>query len=311
MARKKTKSTQTSKFGTSGRCNHDSSEFYSKKIYSSNKSKITREKFVENKVPHKCINKIFPKSSENMNELPDNSIHLMITSPPYNVGKEYDEDLTLEEYSILLKNVFKETHRVLIPGGRVAINIANIGRKPYIPLHSEIIKIMHELGFLMRGEIIWDKGSSSGGSCAWGSWKSATNPILRDSHEYILIFSKETFQRKKTTPKKDTITRDEFLEFTKSIWRFNTESAKKVHHPAPFPIELPRRLIALYSFEGDTILDPFIGSGTTAIAALNSKRNFIGYDICKDYVNLAEERIKEKTGQKSLTEIKREDKRII
>lgn len=301
MEHKRTKNTKTSNFGTSGRYNHDSSEFYSKKIYS-NKPKIKGE-FIENEVPRKYVNKIFYKSSENMSELPDNSVHLMITSPPYNVGKEYDEDLTLEEYLNILKNVFKETYRVLVPGGRAAINIANIGRKPYIPLHSEIIKIMHEIGFLMRGELIWDKGSSAGGSCAWGSWKSATNPTLRDSHEYILIFSKETFQRKKTASKKDTITRDEFLEFTKSIWQFNTESAKKVNHPAPFPIELPRRLIELYSFESDTVLDPFIGSGTTAIAAIKSKRNFIGYDICKEYVNLADKRIKEETSQKNLTEI--------
>jgi len=236
-----------------------------------------------------------------MKELPNKSVHLMVTSPPYNVGKEYDEDLTLQEYINLLSEVFKETHRVLVPGGRVAINIANIGRKPYIPLHSEIIKVMDKIGFLMRGEIIWDKGSSSGGSCAWGSWKSASNPTLRDSHEYILVFSKDSFQRKKHPDRKNTITRDEFLELTKSIWKFNTESAKKVKHPAPFPVELPRRLIELYTFKGDVVLDPFIGSGTTGIAAIQTGRNFVGYDISKEYVDIANKRIKDSTAQQKLS----------
>ena len=295
----KTNGTKTSKFGNNGRYNHDSSEFYNKKIYSEN-GKQKKVKYIENEIKSNHKNKIFCKSSEKMVELPDNSVHLMVTSPPYNVGKEYDEDLSLEEYYNLLKNVFKETHRVLVPGGRVAINIANVGRKPYIPLHSGMIQIMSDLGFLMRGEVIWDKGSSAGGSCAWGSWKSASNPVLRDSHEYILVFSKEDFQRKKHPEKKNTISRDEFLELTKSIWKFNTESAKKVKHPAPFPVELPRRLIQLYTFEGDVILDPFIGSGSTAIAAINSKRHFVGYDNSKEYVDIANKRISKEITQTKL-----------
>ena len=295
-----TVSTKTSSFGTNGRYNHDSSEFYNKKVYANLKIKEDKKTIVENKVSEENLDKIFCKSSEQMHELPDNSVHLMVTSPPYNVGKEYDQDLTLKEYLTLLKNVFKETHRVLAPGGRVAVNIANIGRKPYIPLHAEIIQIMQDLGLLMRGEVIWDKGSSSGGSCAWGSWKSAANPILRDGHEYILIFSKDSFQRKKHQSKKDTILRNEFLEFTKSIWKFNTESARKVNHPAPFPVELPRRLIELYTFEGDVVLDPFMGSGTSAIAALKSGRHFVGYDISKEYVELANKRIDKEVGQKKL-----------
>jgi len=295
----KTNGTKTSTFGTNGRYNHDSSEFYNKKIYSEN-GNSKKVKYEENEIKPEHKNKIFCKSSEKMQELPDNSVHLMITSPPYNVGKEYDEDLSLNEYYNLLKNVFKETDRVLVPGGRVAINIANIGRKPYIPLHSGIIQIMSELGFLMRGEIIWDKGSSAGGSCAWGSWQSASNPTLRDAHEYILIFSKNDFQRNKHHSKKDTISRDEFLELTKSVWKFNTESAKKVKHPAPFPIELPRRLIQLYTFEGDVVLDPFMGSGSTAIAAINSSRDFVGYDTCQEYVDIANKRISNETTQTKL-----------
>jgi len=284
--------TQTSAFGTSGRVNHDSSKFYNSKMYNELSKNKSSEIIKENTLSKQNLNKIFCSSSEKMKELPDNSIHLMVTSPPYNVGKEYDKDLSLEEYLKLLHNVFKETKRVLVNGGRVCINIANLGRKPYIPLHSHIIKIMSDLGFLMRGEIIWDKSSSAGVSTAWGSWQSAKNPTLRDIHEYILIFSKDDYSRQKDQ-KKDTITKNEFMDFTKSIWTFSAVSAKKIGHPAPFPEELPRRLIQLYTFENDVVLDPFMGSGQTALASIKSKRNFVGYDIDKKYCELAEKRIKE------------------
>ncbi len=290
--------TQTSAFGTSSRINHDASKFYNSKMYNGlngNKKEYFER---ENQLSKEALNKVFCSSSENMKELPDNSVHLMITSPPYNVGKEYDKDLSMEEYLALLKNVFKEVKRVLVTGGRVCINVANLGRKPYIPLHSAIIQIMTELGFLMRGEIIWDKSASAGTSTAWGSWKSAKNPILRDVHEYILIFSKDNYSR--LNKKIDTINKEEFMEFTKSIWAFPATSAKKIGHPAPFPEELPRRLIELYSFEGDVILDPFIGSGQTAIASIKAKRNYVGYDINKQYCELAEKRIKEITEQTKL-----------
>lgn len=290
MSKKRKKGTKTSKFGASKRESHDSSLFYNSRLY---KGKMPAKKIelVENRIDDKILNKIFCKSSEKMDELPDNSVHLMVTSPPYNVSKEYDEDLTLEEYRNLLKDVFKEVHRVLVVGGRACVNIANVGRKPYIPLHGYIIQDMNDIGFLMRGEIIWDKSASSGTSTAWGSWKSATNPTLRDVHEYLLIFSKDSYSRKKLD-RESTISRDEFLEFTKSIWTFPTESAKRVGHPAPFPIELPYRLIQLYTFEKDVVLDPFIGSGTTAVASLRTKRYFVGYDNKKEYVEMANKRIK-------------------
>lgn len=217
----------------------------------------------------------------------------MVTSPPYNVGKDYDKNLSLKEYRALLKRVFKETYRVLVPGGRVCINIANLGRKPYLPLHTYIIEDMHELGFLMRGEILWDKENSASPSTAWGSYLKANNPVLRDVHEYILVFCKDTFTRSNLQKKKNTITKEEFLAFTKSIWKFSTERAKKIDHPAPFPIELPYRVIQLYTFEGDVVLDPFAGAGTTCIAALKTNRKYIGYDIDKKYCNLSEQRIKQ------------------
>ena len=284
--------TKTSSFGSPGRINHDSSAFYASKLYKG----MPLEKKVEylvNPVPGKFLDRIYCKSSEKMTELPDNSVHLMVTSPPYNVGKEYDKDFTLEEYLELLKNVWKEVHRVLVPAGRVCINVANLGRKPYIPLHSLIIQTMLDFGFLMRGEIIWNKASSASPSTAWGSWCSASNPTLRDVHEYILVFSKDMFTRHKEEDKKNTITKEEFLEFTKSIWSFKAEPASKIGHPAPFPVELPYRLIQLYTYEGEVVLDPFIGSGQTALAAIKTKRHYIGYDINKDYVKLARRRIKE------------------
>ena len=227
-----------------------------------------------------------------MEELPDNSVHLMVTSPPYNVGKDYDKNLTLDEYREFLKRVWSEVKRVLVPGGRVCINLANLGRKPYIPLHAFIVEDMLDLGFLMRGEIIWNKASSGSPSTAWGSWLSAKNPTLRDIHEYILVFSKGMFTRR-NLDRKSTISKGEFLEFTKSIWTFSAEPATKVGHPAPFPVELPYRLIQLYTFEGEVVLDPFVGSGQTAIAVIKTKRHYVGYDINPEYVKLAERRVKE------------------
>jgi len=288
--KRKRKRTQTSAFGAAGREGHDSSRFYSTKLYEDYRL-AKPDKYIENPIDPAVLNHIFCKSSEDMSELPDYSVHLVVTSPPYNVAKEYDRDLTLDEYRELLHRVFREVYRVLVTGGRACINVANLGRKPYIPLHSYIIQDMLEIGFLMRGEIIWNKGASAGTSTAWGSWKSAVNPTLRDVHEYILVFSKEAFNRRKPPDKEDTITKEEFLEFTKSVWTFPTESATRVGHPAPFPVELPYRLIQLYTFKGDVVLDPFIGSGTTAIAALQTGRFYVGYEIDENYVKIAQERI--------------------
>ena len=173
----------------------------------------------------------------------------------------------------------------------VCINVANIGRKPYIPLHAYIIQDMERLGFLMRGEIIWDKGSSAGSSTAWGSWMSASNPCIRDQHEYILVFSKDGYQRPKVNERGDTIGRDEFLANTRSIWQMNAESAKRVGHPAPFPVELPQRCIEMYTYAEEVVYDPFMGSGTTGVAAISCGRRFVGYEINDDYQRRATLRI--------------------
>jgi len=288
----KRKTTKTSAFGSPGRSGHDSSSFYAGKLYA-DQLKAQEGAFIENPVPPESLDRIFCHSAERMNELPDCSVHLMVTSPPYNVGKEYDDDLSMRDYLAFLERIWTETRRVLVPGGRMCINVANLGRKPYIPLHAFIAEQAIRLGFLMRGEIIWDKAASASPSTAWGSWKSASNPILRDVHEYILVFSKDSFKRQNPAERPNTISRDEFLEYNKSVWNFTAESARKVGHPAPFPLELPRRLIQLYTFEGETVLDPFMGSGQTAIAALKSRRHFVGYELDQKYVDLAALRIQE------------------
>jgi len=286
------KKTSTSAFGTPGRISHDSSRFYASRLY----PQAPQEEevaYTENPVPMEYVDKIFCKSSESMAELPDHSVHLMVTSPPYNVGKVYDRDATLEEYLEFLGRVWREVHRVLVPGGRACVNIANLGRKPYLPVHSFIIRGLLEVGFLMRGEVIWNKAASSSPSTAWGSWRSPANPTLRDVHEYILIFSKGTFTRKNPAKRRGSISRDDFLEFTKSVWTFPAVSARSVGHPAPFPVRLPHRLIQLYTYEGELVLDPFMGSGQTAIAALNGNRHYVGYEIDPEYIRLAKRRIRQ------------------
>ena len=291
MSEEDKQGTKTSRFGTSSRINHDSSIYYDSRLYTELETAEQQDIGAENEFPDSLRDTIILGSSENMKELPDNCLHLMVTSPPYNVSKEYDHDLSLKEYLVLLRNVFSETYRVLVNGGRACINIANLGRKPYIPLSDHISSLMQEVGFLMRGEIIWNKGAGAGVSMAWGSWMSASNPVLRDVHEYIMVFSKGSYNRQRSEEHENTIEKDQFMEWTKSVWTMSTESAKKVGHPAPFPIELPHRLIQLYTYKNDVILDPFMGSGSTAIAAIKSKRSYVGYEIDPAYVRLAQERI--------------------
>ena len=282
--------TQTSSFGSPNRVGHDSTKFYASKLYQGLPKEVNGQ-YSETPLHTSTRNNIFCKSSEQMDELPDQSVHLVVTSPPYNVGKDYDEDLTLGQYQEFLSRVMGEVYRVLVPGGRLCLNLANLGRRPYLALHSYIIHDMLNLGFLMRGEVIWDKASSASHSTAWGSWKSAANPTMRDIHEYILVFSKKAFRRPPVPHREPTITREEFLEYTKSVWKFPAESARRVGHPAPFPVELPYRCIQLYTYYGEVVLDPFMGSGATALAALKTNRTFVGYEINKDYCDLAIRRL--------------------
>ncbi|MGI0016958.1 MAG: DNA-methyltransferase, partial [Nitrososphaera sp.] len=207
---------------------------------------------------------IYYKSSEHMREVKSNSVQLIVTSPPYNVGKEYgayNDSKDFDEYMAMLERVWKECMRILCTGGRIAINVADIGRQPYLPLHAQITKQVNDLGFLMRGVIYWDKGASVGISTAWGSWRSASNPTLRDVGEYVLVFCKDSFKLESPNHT-STINSLEFTEYSKSLWsNIPAANADKEGHPAPFPDKLPERLIKFYTFLGDTVLDPFLGSG--------------------------------------------------
>ena len=277
--------TKTSAFGASKREGHDSSGFYSRGL-------MAIEETTDDVVAETTVsNEIFAHTAENMSELPDTSVALMVTSPPYHVGKDYDSDISFEDYLEMLARVFTETYRVLEPGGRAVINVANLGRRPYIPLSHIVTRQMLDIGFYMRGEIIWQKAKGASGNCAWGSWRSATNPVVRDIHEYCLVFSKGRFDRVRRG--QSTISAEDFMAGTLSIWELPSESASRAGHPAPFPVDLPRRFIELYTFEDDLVLDPFIGSGTTAVAAVQNGRRYIGYEIEPEYVARAIERVNE------------------
>jgi len=286
-------STSTSSFGVSKREGHDASVYYGSRLYDGIVS--SREVGEQQELPPTLANTLIVGDSRNL-DLPNNCVQLVVTSPPYNASKAYDEDLSLNEYLELLYDVFAECYRVLAPGGRMVINVANLGRKPYIPLSSHINIMMNQLGFLMRGEIIWDKSASAGSSCAWGSFQSASNPCLRDVHEYLLVFSKGNYKlmrdkSERTEGRIDTIPRDDFIHHTKSIWSFPTERASRVNHPAPFPVELPKRCIEMYSFAGDIVLDPFNGSGSTCVAAKMTGRTYIGVDLSEEYCDIAQNRL--------------------
>ena len=281
--------TTTRSFGSADRVGHDASAFYSRKMTTAAAAVDSSELGEPQAPPAELLDQIFCASSTSMHHIPDNCVALMVTSPPYNCGKDYDEDLDLDEFMAMLEAVLTETYRVLQPGGRLAINVANLGRKPYIPLNHYVAGLLVDIGFQLRGEIIWQKAKGAGGSTAWGTWQSARNPVLRDIHEYILVASKGPFSR--LVAGDDTIRADDFMASTLSVWPIRPESAKRVGHPAPFPIELPQRLIELYTFADELVLDPFIGSGTTAIAARLSGRHYVGYDTNPDYVALVHERL--------------------
>lgn len=275
--------TRTSSFGAGRREGHDASAFYGRNLVALPAAEAGVLQSPSD------LDRIYVKSASSMSDVADNSVGLMVTSPPYHVGKDYDTDGTFDEYLELLRDVMAETYRVLEPGGRAVVNVANLGRRPYIPLNAHVSVMMSDLGFLMRGEVIWRKATGASGSCAWGSWRSPSNPTFRDVHEYCLCFSKGDFRRQRKG--EPTIEGDEFLAATLSVWDIRPESAKRVGHPAPFPIELPGRFIELYTYAGDLVLDPFMGSGTTAVAAVRHGRHYVGYETDPAYAAIAEKRI--------------------
>ena len=261
-----------------------------KAFVSSFQDKTELNEVINSNNESKIIDKIFHKSSENMSELENNSVSLTVTSPPYNIGKDSDLDLTDDEYWAMMENIFTETYRVTESGGRLVVNVANLGRKPYIPFSKYFTELLIEIGFIMRGEIIWQKSKGANANFAWGSWLSASNPVIRDIHEYCLVFSKDSLR--KSSQGESSIKKEEFMESTLSIWNINPARAKKIGHPAPFPIELPQKFINLYTYKKDLVLDPFLGSGTTAVAAKLLERNFIGYEIEEKYIAIANNRLK-------------------
>ncbi len=289
------KGTRTSSFGVSRRENHDSSPFYKRSLYdaSAQPASAAPTAPVEPLLfppPEAWRDRIYCQSAERL-PLPDQAIALAFTSPTYNVGKDYDDNLSLPEYLGLIERVGREVFRVLQPGGRYVINVANLGRKPYIPMHAHFYQVHTQIGFLPMGEIIWQKGKGSNGNCGWGSWRSARSPRLRDLHEYLLVFAKGGFSR--PDGGQSDVSAGEFMEATLSVWNIPPVSAKKVGHPAPFPLELAERVIKLYSYVGDTVLDPFAGSGTTCLAARRLGRHYVGVEREEEYCRLAEKRLAE------------------
>jgi site-specific DNA-methyltransferase (adenine-specific) len=288
------KKTKTSGFGVGKRESHDSSAFYNSLMYQEVNHKKEKKPIsldINLDKIDEWADRVYCHNSEDM-PLPNNCIALAFTSPPYNSTKDYTDhvdNMSLTEYLDLIKRVGKEVFRVLIPGGRYLVNIAGIGRTPYLPMQAYFHHLHSEIGFQSMGEIIWQKAKGASGSCAWGSWMSAKSPRLRDIHEYILVFTKDLFSR----PDKgeSDITREEFMESTLSVWNIPPESAKKIGHPAPFSVALASRVIKLYSYRGDVILDPFNGSGTTCVAAKKLGRHYVGFDISPEYCQLAETRI--------------------
>jgi DNA modification methylase len=245
--------------------------------------------------------------ARDMDAVADGSVALVVTSPPYFAGKQYEQELerdgvpsTYLEYLDLLTDVFAECVRTLEPGGRIAVNVANLGRKPYRSLSADIIRILeHDLGLLLRGELIWQKAEGASGSCAWGSFRSAANPVLRDLSERVIVASKGRFDRARSVkqreaaglPHESTLTTDDFLALTLDVWSIPAESARRVGHPAPFPVELPEQLIRLYTFRDDLVLDPFMGSGSALVAAALLGRRYVGYDLDANYVDIARRRV--------------------
>ncbi|MCY3662164.1 MAG: site-specific DNA-methyltransferase [bacterium] len=296
-------STATSNFGVGRREGHDSSAFYSRFPV----PEISEDSEV---IHPACVDRLWVGDARDMDrhgDIADSSVALVVTSPPYYAGKEYEEAIgeghipaSYIDYLEMLHDVFAECVRKLEPGGRIAVNVANLGRRPYRSLSADVIDILqNRLKLLLRGEIIWQKARGASGNCAWGSFRKASNPVLRDVTERVVIASKGRFDRAvsrderaaATLPSENSIGASEFMEATMDIWEIRPESARRVGHPAPFPVELPQRLIELYTYRGDLVLDPFIGSGTTALAALRSGRHFVGFDSDPAYIALARQRL--------------------
>ena len=251
--------------------------------------------------------------------IPQETVQLVVTSPPYNVGIDYadhDDGMPFGEWQRLIGQVFRESWRVLEPGGRMAVNIVHgDGRSPMIPLGHEVEKA---LGVLPRayymGAIVWDKSAAVGPSTAWGSWKSPSAPVLRGEYEMIYVFGKgggklmgQKLNSGELSELSD-ITGPEFIAATKDVWRdIGTTNADRSGHPAAFPVALAQRLIQLYTWPGMKVLDPFFGSGTTGLAADSTNRDWTGVELSMDYCKLAAKRIAPFQGMEPEIEVYEDD----
>nr|WP_320162457.1 site-specific DNA-methyltransferase [uncultured Methanoregula sp.] len=230
-----------------------------------------------------------------LSQIPDESIDLIITSPPYNFGHAYagdphDDTHEWNAYFEDLLGVWRECDRVLKPGGRIAVNVQPLF-SDYIPTHHIISRQLAALGLLWKAEFLWEKNNYNAKFTAWGSWKSPSMPYIKYTWEFIEVFDKMTHKKAGKRENID-ITAEEFKEWVMGRWSFPPETRMKdYHHPAMFPEELPRRLMKLFSYKNDIVLDPFNGAGTTTLVAWKYGRRFIGIDNSRQYCDMAITRI--------------------
>ncbi|MEM3334289.1 MAG: site-specific DNA-methyltransferase [Thermoplasmata archaeon] len=248
-----------------------------------------------NKVPEEFVNKIIVGDSEEiLKRFPDNCIDLIFTSPPYNFGLDYEthkDGINWDDYFRKLFAIFQECIRVLKYGGRIIVNVQPLF-SDYIPIHHIISNFFIKNKLIWKGEILWDKHNYNCKYTAWGSWKSPSNPYLKYTWEFLEIFSKGDLKHPGNREMAD-ITDDEFKKWVYARWDIPPEyNMKKYGHPAMFPEQLVERVLKLFSFKGDTVLDPFNGVGTTTAVAKRLSRNYIGIDISEEYCKKAEERLK-------------------
>ena len=247
------------------------------------------------------LNKIYQGDClEVLKTLPAESMDIVITSPPYNVdlGNNkyhknpydlYNDNKEHKDYISWLEKIFTDVYRILIKSGRVCINIGD-GKNGAITTHSDIINFMIKIGYIPLTTIIWDK-NQIGSRTAWGSFQSPSCPSFPTQFEYILVFCKES--KKLLTKGETDLTKQEFINWSMALWKFAPETNQKnIGHNAMFPIELPKRLLKMFSWVNSIVYDPFMGAGTTAIACKILNRNYIGSEISPQYCKIAEERIK-------------------